>query len=52
MPMACEPHRSFFKLYALDTELDLKPGAAKNALLKAMEGHILGQGELMGTYKR
>jgi len=46
------PHRYFFKLYALDAELDLKPGAAKRDLLHAMEGHILAQGQLIGTYKR
>jgi Raf kinase inhibitor-like YbhB/YbcL family protein len=51
----CPPsgtHRYFFKLYALDGELDLKPGATKNDLLKAMEGHIVAQGQLMGTYSR
>ena len=51
----CPPsgtHRYFFKLYTLDTELDLKPGATKSDLLKAMEGHIVAQGELMGTYSR
>ncbi|MDH7485501.1 MAG: YbhB/YbcL family Raf kinase inhibitor-like protein [Anaerolineae bacterium] len=51
----CPPrgtHRYFFKLYALDTVLDLKAGADKGQLLKAMEGHILAQAELMGTYSR
>ncbi|GIV81089.1 MAG: hypothetical protein KatS3mg051_0443 [Anaerolineae bacterium] len=51
----CPPsgtHRYFFKLYALDTALNLSPGATKEALLQAMEGHILAQGQLMGTYKR
>ena len=51
----CPPsgtHRYFFKLYALDTDLDLDPGADKGALEEAMEGHILGQAELMGTYTR
>jgi len=51
-PPPGRPHRYFFKLYALDTELDLKPGATKKDLLRAMEGHILAQGQLMGTYKR
>jgi len=46
------PHRYFFKLYALDAELDLKPGATKQQLLRAMEGHILAEGQLMGTYQR
>jgi Raf kinase inhibitor-like YbhB/YbcL family protein len=45
-------HRYFFKLYALDSQLALGPGLDKESLLKAMEGHILGEGELMGTYER
>jgi Raf kinase inhibitor-like YbhB/YbcL family protein len=51
-PPPGDAHRYFFKLYALDTMLNLKPGATKPDLLKAMEGHILAQGQLMGTYKR
>lgn len=43
-------HTYHFKLYALDTELDLKEKANKEDLLEAMEGHILAQGELVGTY--
>jgi Raf kinase inhibitor-like YbhB/YbcL family protein len=46
------PHHYHFKIYALDTPLDLKPGATKQELLEAMEGHILAQGELVGTYQR
>ncbi len=45
-------HRYFFNVFALDTLLDLKEGATKNALLKAMEGHILDQAVLMGRYER
>ncbi len=45
-------HRYFFKLYALDTGLDLAAGANKEQLLQAMEGHILAHTELMGTYAR
>ena len=45
-------HHYHFKLYALDTQLDLKAGANKQALLTAMEGHILATGELVGTYQR
>jgi hypothetical protein len=50
----CPPalHRYFFKVYALDAMLNLQAGATKAQLLKAMEGHILGQGQLMGKYKR
>jgi len=51
----CPPggtHRYYFKLYALDTILDLKPGATKAQLLKAMKGHILAEAQLMGKYKR
>jgi len=49
----CPPsgtHRYIFKLYALDDMLGLSSGADKGELLKAMEGHILAQGELMGTF--
>ncbi len=51
----CPPggtHRYFFKIYALDALLDVAPGATKEELLQAMEGHILDQGQLMGTYSR
>jgi Raf kinase inhibitor-like YbhB/YbcL family protein len=51
----CPPsgtHRYFFKLYALDTTLSLSEGVTKADLLKAMEGHILAQGELMGTFSK
>jgi len=45
-------HRYFFKIYALDTTLQLAPGADKAELLRAMEGHVLAQGQLMGKYTR
>jgi len=51
----CPPrgsHRYFFKIYALDSELPLKPGASKVDLEPAMEGHIISQGQLIGTYRR
>ena len=51
-PPPGKPHRYFFKLYALDATLDLDSAADKEILLKAMEGHILGKGEIMGTYGR
>jgi phosphatidylethanolamine-binding protein (PEBP) family uncharacterized protein len=42
----------YFKLYALDTMFNLKLGLTKDELLKAMEGHVLAEVQLMGTYKR
>jgi Raf kinase inhibitor-like YbhB/YbcL family protein len=47
-----KPHRYFFKLYALDAVLDLKPGATKKDLEHAMAKHMLAQAQLMGTYQR
>lgn len=49
----CPPsgtHRYFFKIYALDTKLDLKPSARRAELDAAMRGHTLAQGELMARY--
>jgi Raf kinase inhibitor-like YbhB/YbcL family protein len=51
-PPKGKPHRYFFKLYALDKTLGLKPGATKADLEKAMQSHILAQGRIMGTYGR
>ena len=51
-PPKGKPHRYFFKLYALAVAVDLTPGATKAQLEDAMKGHILAEGELMGTYKR
>jgi Raf kinase inhibitor-like YbhB/YbcL family protein len=45
-------HHYHFKLYALDSESKLSPGLTKSDLLKSIDGHILGVGELVGTYKR
>ena len=45
-------HRYFFKLYALDSLLSLKPGITKQELLRAMKGHVLGETKLMGRYRR
>ena len=44
------PHGYMFRIYALDTELDLAAGATKNELLQAIEGHVLSAGELKGEY--
>ena len=49
----CPPsgtHRYFFKIFALDTKLELKPSAHRPELDAAMRGHILAQGELMARY--
>ena len=51
----CPPsgtHRYYFKLYALDTTISLLPGASKEQVLKAMQGHVLAEGELMGTFSK
>ncbi len=51
----CPPsgtHRYFFKIYALDIDLNEKPGLTKDKILKIIEGHIIGYGELIGKYKR
>jgi Raf kinase inhibitor-like YbhB/YbcL family protein len=51
----CPPggtHRYYFKIYALDIELTQEPGLTKAELLKAMKGHILAEGQVMGRYKR
>jgi Raf kinase inhibitor-like YbhB/YbcL family protein len=51
-PPPGKPHRYFFKLYALDTKLNLKPGATKQEVERAMQGHILAQSEYIGRYSR
>jgi len=45
-------HRYFFNIYALDKTLDLSPAkASKKKIMKAMDGHVLAKGALMGRYK-
>lgn len=46
------PHRYFFRLYALDTVLDLERGASKTQVTDAMNGHVLDETDLVGTYER
>jgi len=43
-------HRYYFKVFALDQTLDLKPGAKRKEVDAAMRGHVIAQGELMGRY--
>jgi Raf kinase inhibitor-like YbhB/YbcL family protein len=51
-PPPGKAHRYFFRLYALDTKLVLKPGATEQSVEAVMKGHVLAQAELMGTYQR
>ncbi len=51
-PPPGEPHRYFFRLYALDAVLGLAEALRKSELLKSIEGHILAEAELIGLYKR
>jgi len=51
----CPPsgeHRYFFRVFALDDELDLVAGVTKEELLDALKGHILASAELMGVYQK
>ena len=51
----CPPggtHRYFFKIYALDAVINLEPGATKAQVLRAIQGHILEETQLIGKYKR
>lgn len=51
-PRGHGPHHYGFTLYALDTILDLAPGATKDELLEAMDGHVLATADLTGVYER
>jgi Raf kinase inhibitor-like YbhB/YbcL family protein len=51
-PVGGGVHHYHFKVYALDAELEAAAGLTKDQLLEAMEGHILDEGELVGTYER
>lgn len=51
-PPKGNPHRYYFKVYALDSVLSLKAGSTKADVENAMKGHVLGEGKIMGTYKR
>jgi Raf kinase inhibitor-like YbhB/YbcL family protein len=51
-PPPGKPHRYYFRLFALDKVLNLNPGSTKPEVEQAMQGHILGQAEWMGKYRR
>lgn len=51
-PPPGKPHRYFFKLYALDFTPELEAGLSKEDLQRAIEGHVLGEAQLMGRYGR
>ena len=51
-PPPGKPHRYFFRVYAVDSKLDLAAGATRGQLDTALKGHVLAQAEYMGTYKR
>ncbi len=50
-PPRGKAHRYFFKLYALSSKTNLKPGASKGDLERAMKGHILAHTELVGKFR-
>jgi Raf kinase inhibitor-like YbhB/YbcL family protein len=51
-PPPGKPHRYYFKLYALDTVLSLKPRATKGQVLEASKGHVVAEAQLMGKFAR
>jgi Raf kinase inhibitor-like YbhB/YbcL family protein len=51
-PVGDPPHHYHFQVFALDRELDVPPGAERDDVLKAMEGHVLAAGEMVGTYEQ
>lgn len=51
-PPQGKAHRYYFRLFAVDSKLDLKPGASKKELEAAMNGHVVARAEYMGRYRR
>ena len=51
-PPPGKAHRYFFKVYALDIKLDLTEKVRKGDVVKAMQGHVLAQGQIQGTFRR
>jgi Raf kinase inhibitor-like YbhB/YbcL family protein len=51
-PPKGKQHHYYFKLYALDSVIDLKPAATEAQLVKAIQGRVIAEAKLMGTYQR
>jgi Raf kinase inhibitor-like YbhB/YbcL family protein len=51
-PVGDPPHRYHFQVFALDTLLDVSPGAERDQLIAAMSGHVLAAGEVVGSYRQ
>ncbi len=51
-PSGHGPHHYFFHLYALDASLDAEPGLTREQLLERIDGHIIEQARLVGTYEK
>jgi Raf kinase inhibitor-like YbhB/YbcL family protein len=51
-PEGDPPHHYHFQVFALDKQLDVPPGADRDEVLRAMSGHVLAAGELVGTFQR
>jgi Raf kinase inhibitor-like YbhB/YbcL family protein len=51
-PVGDPPHHYHFQVFALDTLLDVPPGAERDAVIEAMNGHVLASGEMIGTYQQ
>lgn len=51
-PVGDPPHHYHFQVFALDSQLDVPPGAERDDVLSAMSGHVIGAGELVGTYQQ
>lgn len=51
-PKGDTPHHYHFQLFALDKPLEIGPGAGRSVLIDAMAGHVIGRGEVVGTFQR
>lgn len=51
-PPPGKPHRYYFKLYALDSKLDVKPRATRAQVMQACKGHVLAEAKLVGNFGR